>query len=108
MFGVVRWQNYAVLALILLLSHGASYGYGRLDGGRIAEARQAAAQARTQRALFRAAEEVSQRALELNSALDAQRTRAMEAEDDARANPDPCRLPAPDSLHRLQRRWSAT
>lgn len=105
MFGVVKWQNYAVLALILIASHGASYGFGRLDGGRAVEARHAAARERTQRSLFRAAEAVSQRALELDRALDVQRTRAMEAEDEARANPDPCRLPAPDSLQRLQRRW---
>lgn len=107
MFGVVKWQSYSTGALVLLLSHGAFYGYGRLDGGRAVEARHAAAQTRAQRALFRAAEEVSQRALELESALDAQRTRAMEVEDEARANPDPCRIPAADSLRRLQRRWAA-
>lgn len=107
MLGVVKWQNYAVVALVLIASHGASYGYGRLEGGRAAEAGHLAAQQRTQRALFRVAEDVSLRALELDRALNAQRTRAQEAEDDARANPDPCRLPASDSLRRLQRRWSA-
>jgi len=107
MLGVVKWQNYAVVALVLIASHGASYGYGRLDGGRAAEARHAADQLRTQRELFRVAEDLSLRALDLDRAMDAQRTRAMEAEDAARANPDVCRLPAPDSLHRLDRRWTS-
>jgi hypothetical protein len=79
-------------------AHG--WGYDK----RTAEYRDALA--KTQADLFREAEALSARAVELQQAEDDLSIRAREAEDAARRDPDVCRTPAPDSLRRLERRWA--
>jgi uncharacterized membrane protein len=64
-----------------------------------------AAQAQAQAALIRAADAVSMQALDVLKQQAALTVRAREAEDAARANPDPCRVPTADSLRRLETRW---
>lgn len=49
--------------------------------------------------------ELREASARLNSMIEAQSNRAMEIEDEIRANPDKCRRITPDSLRRLKRRW---
>lgn len=75
-------------------------------GSAATEARYAAATAALQQRLFTAAESQSRLAAELEQWRASQSTRAMEAEDAARADPDAGnRRPGAASLRRLEIRW---
>ncbi|WP_092888296.1 hypothetical protein [Roseicitreum antarcticum] len=96
---------YAVAAVAVAASYGATWWHGLSTGIDRTEERYRAAQDKVQADLFRSAEALSIRALELEQ-LDADLSaRAMEAEDAARRDPDVCRIPSPDSLRRLEERW---
>jgi LPS O-antigen subunit length determinant protein (WzzB/FepE family) len=98
------WIISAALAA-LVLSNGASLMRGKAWGERVATARFTAAQARAQTEIFRAADALSMRAFALQEMETELSARAMEAEDAARRDFDPSRVPTADSLHRLETRW---
>ncbi|WP_068305265.1 hypothetical protein [Pararhodobacter sp. CCB-MM2] len=98
----------AVILLILwLITSLAAGGIGWSWCGSRAAAALATLQAAQQAELIDAGDALSRREYELRQAHDALAVRAMEHEDDARADPDPCRLPSADSLQRLRTRWGA-
>lgn len=96
-----------VAILALVASHGVAFRTAWSWRGDREAARQAAAVARQQDAIFRAAESLSRVEYDLRLRNDALSARAQEHEDAARADPDPCRLPATGSLQRLRTRWAA-
>jgi len=97
---------WVILAAVALLS--GSYAYGRHGGVAATEARYVAAQQALQRDLFRAAELASAASAKLETYRADQAALARRAEDEARADVDPCRVPAAGSLRRLETRWRAT
>lgn len=82
-------------------------GIGWSWRGSRATAALATMQAAQQAGLIEAAESLSRREYDLRLAHDALAARAQEHEDAARADPDPCRHPDPDSLQRLRARWGS-
>lgn len=95
-----------LLAVWLLTAIGAGVVGWSWRGSRAAAAL-ATMQAAQQAELIEAAESLSRREYDLRLAHDALAARAQEHEDAARADPDPCRLPDPDSLQRLRARWDS-
>ena len=98
------WLAGGALAL-LAATHG-FVGYRAYNAGKSAEAaRHAAVVAALQSRIVREADALSRRALELQQQEAELSARAMEAEDAARSDFDARRVPNPDSLRRLERRW---
>lgn len=81
--------------------------HGQRAGVAACEARHEAARRATEARLIQQAEGLSRRAQALAEAQADLIQRAREIEDEIRANPDSCRIPAADSLSRLRRRWGA-
>ncbi|MCA2014461.1 hypothetical protein LCM17_23450 [Cereibacter sphaeroides] len=98
----------AILLTVWLVTVVGSGAVGWSWRGSRAAAALATAQAAQQAELIEAAEALSRREYELRLAHDALTARALEHEDAARADPDPCRLPDPDSLQRLRARWGSS
>jgi hypothetical protein len=99
---------YAVCALLVLgVALTASYGFGRLHGAAARDAWWTAAQAETQRALFRASEDLAARARQVEQDRAALAQRRDDHEDAIRsAGPGACR-PDDDELRAIRRRWGA-
>ena len=100
---IARWLALlvAVLALGVWIDHR---GYQR--GVAACEARHTAQVAAIQADLDKAAVQSRADAADLESYRDAARILAEGIENETRADVDVCRAPKPDSLRRLQRRWS--
>lgn len=95
----------AILALVT--SHGAAFGTGWSWRGDRETARQAAATARQQDALFRAAEALSRTEYDLRLRHEALSARALEHDRAILADPRACLVPDPDDLSGLRARWGA-
>ena len=93
------------LLAALVASNSFSLMRGKAWGERVCEARYAVARAKTQADLIREADRLALRAVELQQIEADLTARAQEAEDAARADFDPCRIPSDRSLQRLQTRW---
>jgi pantothenate synthetase len=94
----------APYALALALSAGL-WLHGRNTGLVQAEAAQARALAKLQADLDEVGAANRAAAATILAAREAQATLSEALENEARANPDACRIPRPDSLRRLERRW---
>ena len=105
--GIRFWLCVAVCAALPL-----AYGWGRVQGARVGAerelGRQRAAVERLQASYDRAARDVAAMSAEIEGWREASRKLSMEIEDEVRADPAaPGRVPQPDSLRRLARRWGA-
>lgn len=105
MFGL---RSYLIMALCAALP--LAYGWGRVVGARVGAerevARQEAATARLQAEYDQAAANVVALSAQIEDWREASRKLSMEIEDEVRADPAaPGRVPGPDSLQRLIRRW---
>ncbi|WP_334193548.1 hypothetical protein [Pararhodobacter sp.] len=96
----------AILALVA--SHGAAFRTAWSWRGDREAARQAAAAARQQDAIFRAAETLSRVEYDLRQRHEALADRALEHDHAILADPRACLVPDPDDLYRLRARWGAT
>jgi hypothetical protein len=96
---------YLITAALLAMILTGWQGYRM--GGAASDARHAAATVQLQRDLFRAADDLSIAAAEIEAWRAAQTQATERFEDEARADPDAVhRRPSADSLRRLERLWS--
>lgn len=107
MFGLFP-RHYLILAACVAVM--AAYGLGRVEGARVGVAREVARQRaaveRLQADYDAAADRVTELSAEIEDWREASRKLSLEIEDEARADPEAAgRVPGPDSLRRLERRW---